>query len=84
MQRNTQKKMKSDMKKNNKLTVHDINIGDVVEIARGFEMVVTSIFWAMNSDPTDATLYLDFEGNEGDVLEEDLKDVKLIRKWNEK
>ncbi len=76
--------MKSDMKKNNKLTVHDINIGDVVETDYSFEMVVTGVFWVLGSAPTDATLYLDFEGNEGDVLEEDLKDVKLIRKWNEK
>lgn len=69
------------MKKNKQLTVHDINIGDVVETERGFEMVVTGIFWDMNSDPTDATLYLDFEA---DLWEEELRDVKLIRKWNEK
>lgn len=55
------------MKKNKQLTVHDISVVDIVEIAGGFEMVVTGIFWAMNSDPTDATLYLDFEGNEADV-----------------
>lgn len=72
------------MKKNKQLTVHDISVGDIVEIEGGFEMVVTSIFWAMGNAPTDATLYLDFEENEADVWEEDLKDVKLIRKWNEK
>lgn len=70
--------------KNNQLTVHDINIGDVVADEIGFEMTVTGIFWMLGNDPTDATLYLDFEENEGDVWEEDLKDVKLIRKWNEK
>lgn len=56
----------------------------MVETDYSFEMVVTGVFWVLGSAPTDATLYLDFEGNEGDVLEEDLKDVKLIRKWNEK
>lgn len=61
------------------LKVTDLRVGDKVrEKATGFELIVTSIFWSIHSPLTEATLSVDFEGNEGDVWEMELEEVELI------
>lgn len=54
-----------------KLSPRDLQIGDFVLTRNDFPMRVTSLF-------QDSTVYLDFEGNEGDVWEENLADIKPI------
>ena len=56
-----------------------LRIGDKVRCSRnGYPMTVTGIFklYSNLEDLTDATLYLDFEDNEGDIWEEELRDVE--------
>ena len=60
--------------------ISKVRIGDRVRNCNGFSMKVTGIFQSC-LDPKDGTLYLDFEGNEGDVWEEDLCDVSWDGNW---
>ena len=54
----------------------DVKIGDkVCDKTDKFPMIVVGIFTTLY-DMDNATLYLDFEGNEGDVFEADLKDIE--------
>lgn len=55
-----------------------VRIGDKVRSRNGFPMYVTGIF---KDNLTKGTLYLDFDGNEGDVWEEDLCDVSWDGSW---
>lgn len=61
----------------------DLRIGSVVTINAGshesMEFIVTGIF-SMLSKIDDVTLYLDFPGNEGDVFEVEIRDIKRIIK----
>lgn len=51
------------------MTLQDIKIGDIVcNVHTKFPMKVVGIY-------EDGTIYLDFEGNEGDVFEENIKDL---------
>lgn len=51
------------------MTLQDIKIGDIVcNVRTKFPMQVVGIY-------EDGTIYLDFEGNEGDVFEENIKDL---------
>ncbi len=62
----------------NHLKLHDIHIGDWVqeysEITGNFSMpmYVSAIF-------ADGTIYLDFNGNEGDIWETNIEDIAPIR-----
>lgn len=67
------------MKDNEQLKVTDLRIGDKVRDKQtGFEFTVTSIFWSLRCSPTEATIYADFEENEGDPFEYELCDLELI------
>lgn len=57
------------------MKISELQIGDWVylnENAR-YPMQVVSIFGSLGDD--EGTVYLDFEGNEGDVFESDVKDI---------
>lgn len=55
----------------NKIKITDLRIGDIVCNPRTkFPMRVVALF-------EDGTVYLDFEGNEGDVFEENCKDIEF-------
>lgn len=72
------------MKESEQLKVTDLRIGDKVELKHsGFEMVVVGVLWDLESPLTEATLYLDFEGNEVGVQEYSLDEVELIGKGGE-
>lgn len=56
------------------ISINELRVGNLVSINNGFEMIVHSIF-------RDNTVYLDFVPpliNEGDIWEEDLKDINPI------
>lgn len=66
------------------MNYRDIRVGDKVCVKMGLHkdklsapFVVTGIFTSLH-DLNDVTLYLDFEGNEADVWEEDLCDVVKV------
>lgn len=40
-------------------------------------MVVVELFSTLNVDPNKGTVYLDFDGNEGDMWEENIEDLSL-------
>lgn len=72
------------MENNEQLKVTDIRVGDKVRDKRtGFEFIVTSIFWSLHCSPTDATIYADFEENEGDPFEYELQELELIEEGDE-
>jgi hypothetical protein len=60
--------------------ISKVRIGDRVRNGNGFSMKVTGIFQSC-IDSKDGTLYLDFEENEGDVWEEELRDVSWDGNW---
>lgn len=67
------------------LKVTDLRIGDKVRDKRTrFPLIVTGIIWYLGDDLTDATLWLDFDGNEGPDWELELGDVELIGKGDER
>lgn len=63
------------------MQIEDLHIGMTVvellpspqEVRETIPMQVTAIF-------QDGTVYLDFEGNEGDVWESNIKDLKLVER----
>lgn len=57
-----------------------VRIGDTVRTANGFPMQVTGIFQDFPNEER-GTLYLDFDGNEGDVWEEAIGDVEWCGSW---
>lgn len=66
------------------LKVTDLRVGDKVELKySGFEMVVVGVLWDLGDPLTEATLYLDFVGNEVGTQECSLDDVELLRKGGE-
>lgn len=71
------------MKESEQLKVTDLRIGDKVRAKNTdfeFEFVVTGIFWNLETQETDATLLLDYEGNTGNIFAFDLKDVEKVEK----
>lgn len=64
------------------MKITELNIGDVVcDNNTKFPMTVVGLF-ADSQDRTKGVAYLDFEGNEDDIWEEDATDIELIRKYN--
>ena len=63
------------------MKITDVRIGDTVCTKNGFPMTVVGIFttWTELDNPESGTVYLDFADNYGDVLEEDVKDVRPVR-----
>lgn len=57
-----------------------VRIGDTVRSTTGFPMQVTGIFQDFPNEDR-GTLYLDFDGNEGDIWEEALCDVEWCGSW---
>lgn len=57
-----------------------VRIGDTVRSINGFPMQVTGIFQDFPNEDR-GTLYLDFDGNEGDIWEEALCDVEWCGSW---
>ena len=53
------------------MTTNELQIGDWVKEENGFPMFVQAIYG-------DDTVYLDFDGNEGDTWEVDIKDLRAI------
>lgn len=69
------------MEEDKGLKVTDLRIGDKVELKHsGFEMVVVGVLWDLESPLTEATLYLDFVGNECGMQEYSLDEVELVEK----
>lgn len=71
------------MKESKQLKVTDLRIGDKVRAKNTdfeFEFVVTGIFWNLETQETDATLLLDYEGNTGNIFAFDLKDVEKVER----
>lgn len=53
------------------MNIDELRIGNYVANEHDYPMYVTGLF-------ADGTVYLDFPGNEGDVCEEEAKDLKYI------
>ncbi|WP_418988110.1 hypothetical protein [Bacteroides heparinolyticus] len=69
------------MKNEQSLKITDIRIGDILQNKRSkFPMTVVSIFSYLGSPSNKGTVYLDFDGNEGDVWEEDIEDLEKPEK----
>lgn len=69
------------MDKGKLLTVHDVNVGDTVMDKYGDEWVVTGIV-SKDSKGSSAILFLVCPGDEGEVAQEELCNVELIKKWD--
>ena len=64
---------------NNKIKIEDLHIGmTVVELLPSPQGVREMIPMQVTAIFQDGTVYLDFEGNEGDVWEANIKDLKLV------
>ena len=62
------------------MDICDIKIGDkVCNKEDGFPMIVVGIHSSLD-DLSNGTVYLDFEGNEGDMWEEEAKDLQPYHK----
>jgi len=63
------------------MKITDARIGMKVAANNGFPMIITGIFTTLPdlNKSQAGTVYLDFEGNEGDVWEEDVKDIEPIK-----
>lgn len=57
------------------MDIRDIKIGDkVCNPQDGFPMIVVGLYSTLK-DLSNGTVYLDFNGNEGDMWEEEAKDL---------
>lgn len=64
------------------MKITEIKIGDrVCDKQSKFPMTVTGIFTTLDSiqNPEEGTVYLDFEGNEGDIWEEEVQDLEFVK-----
>ena len=62
------------------MKITDLRIGDIVcDKTTKFPMVVIGLF-SPRGESTNSTIYLDFEGNEGDVWEADIEDLEFYEK----
>ena len=68
------------------MNIRDLRIGDKVCTKNGFPMVVVGMFTTKYQldNPESGSAYLDFDGNEGDVFEEDVKDLQPCNKQTQK
>lgn len=58
------------------MDIRKINIGDkVCNKQDGFPMIVVGLYSSL-TDLNNGTVYLDFNGNEGDMWEEEAKDLQ--------
>ncbi|MCS2295964.1 hypothetical protein [Bacteroides thetaiotaomicron] len=63
------------------MQIEDLHIGmTVVELLPSPQGVRETIPMQVTAIFQDGTVYLDFEGNEGDVWEANIKDLKLVEK----
>lgn len=63
------------------MQIEDLHIGmTVVELLPSPQGVREMIPMQVTAIFQDGTVYLDFEGNEGDVWEANIKDLKLVEK----
>ncbi len=63
------------------MQIEDLHIGmTVVELLPSPQGVRETIPMQVAAIFQDGTVYLDFEGNEGDVWEANIKDLKLVEK----
>lgn len=62
------------------MKITEIKTGDKVQLKGGsYPMVVVGIFTLLSDlAGGKGTVYLDFEGNEGDVWEEDIEDLEPV------
>ncbi len=61
------------------MQIEDLHIGmTVVELLPSPQGVIETIPMQVTAIFQDGTVYLDFEGNEGDVWEANIKDLKLV------
>ena len=71
----TQVRGKRNVKRESSMDIRKINIGDkVCNKDDGFPMIVVGLYSTL-ADLSNGTVYLDFEENEGDTLEEEAKDL---------
>lgn len=62
------------------MDIRDIKIGDkVCNKEDGFPMIVVGLYSSL-TDLKNGTVYLDFEENEGDMWEEEAKDLQPYHK----
>lgn len=62
------------------MDIRKIKIGDkVCNKDDGFPMIVVGLYSSLD-DLNNGTVYLDFEGNEGDMWEEEAKDLQPYHK----
>lgn len=62
------------------MNIKDLKIGDkVCNEQDGFSMTVVGLYSSLD-DLSNGTVYLDFEGNEGDMWEEEAKDLMPYKK----
>lgn len=62
------------------MNIKDLRIGDkVCNLQDGFPMIVVGIYSTL-ADLSNGTVSLDFEGNEGDMWEEEAKDLQPYHK----
>ena len=60
------------------MKITDLKIGDIVcDKTAKFPMVVVGLFSTLNADPNKGMVYLDFDGNEGDMWEEEVEDLEF-------
>lgn len=72
----TQVKERRNVKRKSSMDIRKINIGDkVCNKDDGFPMIVVGIHSTL-TDLKNGTVYLDFEENEGDIWEEEAKDLQ--------
>ena len=71
----TQVKERRNVKRESSMDIRKINIGDkVCNKEDGFPMTVVGIYSSLK-DLSNGTVSLDFKGNEGDMWEEEAKDL---------
>lgn len=65
------------------MKITDLRIGDIVQNKTSkFPMVVVNIMAnsSLPINPNKGTVYLDFEGNQGDVWEENIEDLEFCQR----
>lgn len=76
----TQVRGKRNVKRESSMDIRKINIGDkVCNKDDGFPMTVVGLYSSL-ADLKNGTVYLDFEENEGDMWEEEAKDLQPYHK----
>lgn len=75
-----QVKERRNVKRESSMNIKDLKIGDkVCNKQDGFPMTVVGLYSTLK-DLSNGTVYLDFEENEGDMWEEEAKDLQPYHK----